>query len=1390
MRGGGKVFRTFISFISLLIASVVSAADLNDLPASVQAQMKSASMQNQPSGLHLSSDAKSYTYSNPSVYTATFSKEPFEGLEFAGANSEPSIKLLPLIPGLMEVQRAGKDLLYASSDGTMQLIYQFKQNGLKEDIVIPHPPASDLTLSFQMQIDGLEAKLDNKGNVLIYGPDNILSGSIQTDDQSAGLVMKAREKAPKTRLVYIIPAPVVLDAIGKRHVDAARFSLNTNVLEVHLMNASRFPAPLTIDPSIVVTTSPDFLAGNNEGMISYDTDAISRGTSRALIVGSWTATNPLPAGRGENTTVMYNGYVYVIGGSGVGIGIGSSVLYAPINADGTIGTWNGTTSLPAYRHSHASVAYNGYLYVIGGLGANMLDEVLVAPIHADGTLGSWTGTTNLTFARTDLTSVVYNGYLYVLSGDDFATIKNDVQFAPIHADGSIGAWQDTTSVPYPNRLYRAAAVYNGTIYLIGSQGLFLDYYSDVLYAAIHSDGTIGDWSPTTSFSTPRWFHAATVYNGYLYVSGGEDSSATLLNDVQTARINANGTIGAWTAATSFSTAREIHTFVAYKDFLYIIGGVTTSSALNDVQVAPLVSQSGNVGAWNSTTAFPTPRTYFASVVYNGYLYVLGGSKQVSPYNYLKDVQFAPINPDGTVGTWTATTDMPLVLAWFSAVAYNGYMYFMGGQDGTFGGQRSTVWFAPINPNGTLGDWTSTTSMLETKYDFCALVYNGTIYAIHGETPISDVEFAHPNADGTISSWTATSGVSVPRQQFGAVAYNGYFYIMGGISAGGTPTYFNDVQVAKINSDGTLNAFAPTASFTTARANFSTVAYNGYLYVLGGGGPACGVGCSDVQVAPIKPDGSVGPWSNTTNLPSGTNSYRAFVVNGSIYSVALGIPSNHVIYSTIQSNGTISAWTSTTPLSSARRSQTSVAYNGYLYVLGGEDGSYLDDVEYAAIDSDGTIGTWTPTTSLPTGRKSPTSVAYSGYLYVIGGYNGSNLSDVLFAPINSDGSLGAWSSTTAIPSARSGHASVVYKQYLYVIGGFGGSYLNDVQFAPINPDGTIGIWNATTSFPNARYGHSCVTYNGNLYVIGGRNSSYTRDVQFAPFNSDGTVGTWSWAAGLDTGRYGLTAVASNGYLYIVGGHNGSNTVGEMQAAPFSNASTLGGWTRLGSIPTARNLQSLVENSGTLYLIGGDSCGSGCYLSDVQMASLNTIVARSGYSKLLDFGSDVVVNSVQATSTAGLKGATNLTFAQATNSSAVFGSRTLLSDIASAGPYTNGFTCARYLWLSFDLNDTNSATTDTRGTLDRKNLLDFSVTYNPLAGVGNMVSASKTAQVHLTWPAASQATSYNIKRCDASAGPCTPGAWNTTTSLFWNDPVLGDGSIYWYSIESVNGTCTEP
>jgi hypothetical protein len=108
--------------------------------------------------------------------------------------------------------------------------------------------------------------------------------------------------------------------------------------------------------------------------------------------------------------------------------------------------------------------------------------------------------------------------------------------------------------------------------------------------------------------------------------------------------------------------------------------------------------------------------------------MVGGNDNV---NYLPQVYFAKINTNGTIASpWTATTSLPNARGLFDAVYQNGYVYAIGGYDGTSG--SSTVYYAKLNPDGTIGSWRSSSNTLpQVRYYASTVIYNGYIYEIGG-----------------------------------------------------------------------------------------------------------------------------------------------------------------------------------------------------------------------------------------------------------------------------------------------------------------------------------------------------------------------------------------------------------------------------------------------------------------------------------------------------------------------------------------------------------------------------------------------------------------------------------------------------------------------------------
>ncbi len=295
-----------------------------------------------------------------------------------------------------------------------------------------------------------------------------------------------------------------------------------------------------------------------------------------------------------HTSVVNNGYIYVLGGSSSTASWLNDVQYAPINADGTLGSWQNTTSFNTPRVGHTSVVNNGYLYVIGG---NVNDgngngvgttDVQYAHINGDGSVGNWQSTTPFNSpGRWAFASAVSNGYLYVIQGftHSAAAPCTDVQFAKFNADGSLGAWQSTSTFS-PARWTHSSAAWDGHIYSMGGLNWNGSYYalSDVQFSTSNSDGTLAPWQTTTQMTSPLGGMALVASNNYLFLTGGSTPTPfAVLDSVMYVAINSDGSLGTWQSTTPFSTARESHTSVVNNGYLYILGGAATTGLLNDVQ---------------------------------------------------------------------------------------------------------------------------------------------------------------------------------------------------------------------------------------------------------------------------------------------------------------------------------------------------------------------------------------------------------------------------------------------------------------------------------------------------------------------------------------------------------------------------------------------------------------------------------------------------------------------------------------------------------------------------------------------------------------------------------------------------------------------------------------
>jgi hypothetical protein len=180
----------------------------------------------------------------------------------------------------------------------------------------------------------------------------------------------------------------------------------------------------------------------------------------------------------------------------------------------------------------------------------------------------------------------------------------------------------------------------------------------------------------------------------------------------------------------------MHATLAFEGRIYVLGGLASGSGIssyldNSVRVAAIAAD-GTLGGWVATTPFTNGRERHAAALDPGTrtMYVIGGDDGAT-FNTYADVQYARIQANGTLGAWTTTTALPAGLSGHRAFCHNSYLYLFRAND-QFAGLGQGYYYAPINPNGSLGAWTLGRFSFTVRRYVGAFAYNDHFYVVGGD----------------------------------------------------------------------------------------------------------------------------------------------------------------------------------------------------------------------------------------------------------------------------------------------------------------------------------------------------------------------------------------------------------------------------------------------------------------------------------------------------------------------------------------------------------------------------------------------------------------------------------------------------------------------------------
>lgn len=964
--------------------------------------------------------------------------------------------------------------------------------------------------------------------------------------------------------------------------------------------------------------------------------------NQGLADGGTGATTAAAATIGDNGIVLIS---YTAVGA-----ISSSVYWAQFNSStneiespnpgtGTCSGWcnNSAYNLPTALSNLSLVAYNGFLYAIGGSnsGGTPQTTVYIAKLGANGepqlwhptggTPEYWYSDTALTNARSQFAAVVYNNRMYLFGGlttSSTVLSSNTVQYADMKPNGTLTAFTSTgmqalSGTGGGNRYGLTAHVYNGYIYVIGGNATFSGTpVTNVDYSKLNTDGTMNAWTTTDALSTSGRLTLggsfSTVIGGYIYVNGGctavnaSGYCTAIATDIQLSSINADGSLAGWNTITTLSNDRFAHTMIAWQGGLYRLGGCRAQDATS--------------GACTNTVL---------------------------------DVDYGQINPDGeasTVATSVTSGSSPCsgttpyncslptasIGNMLNATAIvNGYLYIMGG----------------------------------CTNNACSTFSSGVTYQAIG----SDGSLQKPSScSGTYSASYCVSNVSLPAALGapGVTVFNNRIYVVGGFPS------ISNIYYVSVNNDGSLGVWqnndtntgtttaadAVSYTFAYSRANPASAGSNpGNMYIIGGcSGSIVGIGCSgyssDVYKCNITSSGTVTGCSTASQLQIGTitgndglptggglGAFAGAVYANYIYlmgGLSTSIASNgtdltHVRYARFDDSNNIVAvsgsdWVEgTNEMVTGRRRGAGFGYNGYLYVLGGYDGAdAIADIEFAKINvSDGSWEAFDQSSVTIQKRWALTSVVSNSYAYVIGGCTAgpapsgcTTRTDTIqtFQIYNNDSGtpVNYSAASNQFTTDRMGAGTTIYNGYIYVAGGCISTTsdcsdaTDNVQFASIDAYGTIGTWANTTdaTLPGERAHGKLLEAGGTLYWVGGQNDAGTAqgDVYYGTPASNGNVAAWTLASNvLPAARAQIGAASWNDRLYVVGGINAASALqNTVYVSPnLSAGGNIGSaWSSSTAFDVARSGTTAIAYANNLYIFGGYDGTN--YLNDAQFTQINS------------------------------------------------------------------------------------------------------------------------------------------------------------------------------------------
>ena len=492
------------------------------------------------------------------------------------------------------------------------------------------------------------------------------------------------------------------------------------------------------------------------------------------------------------------------------------------------------------RTGHAAFLASNRVYVFGGIDEMSRQQDL---FMLDLTTLRWTRccpSGSIPSPRSGVQTAVVGDVVYFFGG---YTKKNGEYYNDLYRFGiETNSFEEVKAEPPlpPPRTDHTLVTYLGALYVFAGYA-WSERLNDLW--VFRPDSRIwrqlnGDVSPD-----PRFGHTASVYHDKMLIFGGWNGHETL-NDLWTF----NFPTSRWSRVTTsgLMAPRYRHTSIMCGSSLFVFGGVNK----DQVRYADVFELNVGLRHWmrvDTRGQGPSPRTFHRAVLYDGFMYILGGFdgmrrndmyrlylQDLSPEVDIESNPLAEMKPcDGNEAfMWVQIPSQGAIYSkrtGHSAVVCANSLYVFAGTDEVR--RNNDLYRYDMNTK----IWTQISAigdLPKPRSGAKGVAYNGSLYFFGGYTK-KDGEYFNDFYRFNISTmdWQRLVSPHVParRADHSLVLFDSCVYLFGGYDG---KTKFSDVHMYSFSTN-TWEEISATGMVPMARFGHSAVGYGRSMYVFGG-----------------------------------------------------------------------------------------------------------------------------------------------------------------------------------------------------------------------------------------------------------------------------------------------------------------------------------------------------------------------------------------------------------------------------------------------------------------------------------------------------------------------------------------------------------------------------